>query len=132
MQTRFVAPGSRRLFYSGCILFCGSDSNFSPSFPTNWIWLCLVYFSFCASPVGFFCFFPAGHVNDPRGCPERDGERGVRRGVKECTLQERILVDALKRIGAFNIINDLVKYITLNGNMLLNIVFPKGETNLLV
>jgi len=52
--------------------------------------------------------------------------------LNSSSLQERILVDALKRIGAFNIINDLVKYITLNGNMLLNIVFPKGETNLLV
>jgi len=38
----------------------------------------------------------------------------------------------LKEMGAFNIINELVQYITLNGNMLLNIVFPKGEKNLLV
>jgi len=35
----------------------------------------------------------------------------------------------LKEMGALNIINDLEKYRSLNGNMVFNILLPEGNKN---
>lgn len=64
-------------FYLVAFSFAAPTSTFPPHFPHIWIWLCILFILCLFSPVWFFCFSPAGHVNDPRGCPESEVGWGV-------------------------------------------------------